>query len=105
MNPLVVVKKKNIRETFDKNKIKSGMLKACEKRPVSLESINLAVEEIESELRLAEKAEVPSTKIGSLVMKKLKKLDKIAYIRFASVYREFQDIGSFEKEVRKLMKK
>ncbi|MFH1589960.1 MAG: transcriptional regulator NrdR [archaeon] len=105
LNPLIVIKKNNVREAFDRQKIKSGILKSCEKRPVPLEKIEKAVEEIESELRRASKAEIPSKKIGTLVMKKLQKLDKIAYIRFASVYREFEDLGSFEEELKKLQKK
>lgn len=102
LNPIVVVKKKGIREAFDKNKLRSGILHACEKRPVSIEQVNNLIDEIEMELKNEDKVEVPSRKIGSLVMKKLKKLDKVAYIRFASVYREFKDIGSFEKELMKL---
>lgn len=105
LNPLVVLKKNDVRETFDRQKIKSGLLKACEKRPVPLEKIEKAVDEIEAELRRASKVEIPSKKIGSLVMRKLRKMDKIAYIRFASVYREFEDIGSFEEELKKLRKK
>lgn len=105
INPLIIVKKNAVRESFDRQKIKSGMLKACEKRPVSLEQIDKVVDEIESELRNADKAEIPSQKVGLLVMKKLKKLDKIAYIRFASVYREFRDIDDFEKELKKLIRK
>ncbi|MFH1770917.1 MAG: transcriptional regulator NrdR [archaeon] len=105
INPLIIVKKNNLRESFDRQKVRSGMLKACEKRPVSLEDIDRMVEEIESELRSADKAEVSSQKVGLLVMKKLKRLDKIAYIRFASVYREFRDIDDFEKELRKLIRK
>ncbi len=105
LNPIIIVKKHGIRETFDKQKVKNGMLKACEKRPISLEQINNAVEEIETELKTHDKSEIPSKKVGSLVMKKLKKLDKIAYIRFASVYMEFADIESFEKELKKLQKR
>lgn len=105
VNPLIIIKKNAVRESFDRQKIQSGMLKACEKRPVSLEQIDKVVDEIESELRSADKAEIPSQKVGLLVMKKLKKLDKVAYIRFASVYREFRDIDAFEKELKKLIRK
>ncbi|MBU1201254.1 MAG: transcriptional regulator NrdR [Nanoarchaeota archaeon] len=105
LHPLVIIKKNGTRESFDKVKVKSGILKSCEKRSVSLEEINKIVDEIELELRNEDKAEISSKKVGSLVMKKLKKLDEVAYIRFASVYRAFQDLGSFEKELQKLMKK
>ena len=105
LHPLVIIKKTGARESFDRQKIKSGILKSCEKRPVSVEQIDKIVNEIESELRNEDKAEISSKKVGLLVMKKLKKLDEVAYIRFASVYRAFQDLGSFEKELHKLMKK
>ena len=101
---LTIIKKGNRRENFDRNKLVSGMLKACEKRPVEREKIEKVADEIEAELRRFGN-EVESKKIGELVMKKLKKLDKVAYIRFASVYREFTDLESFEKELNKLMKK
>lgn len=104
INPLVIIKKSGVRESFDKQKLKNGILKSCEKRPIPLEKINKIVDEIEIELRNYSKSEIPSKKIGSLIMRKLKKLDKVAYIRFASVYREFKDIGSFEKELQKLKK-
>ncbi|MBM3200218.1 transcriptional repressor NrdR [Candidatus Woesearchaeota archaeon] len=99
---LIVIKKDNRREPFSREKLKSGIVKACQKRPVSYESIENVLNEIESQLRKKNKAEVTSKEIGELVMKKLKKLDKVAYIRFASVYREFQDIRSFEKELKSL---
>ena len=105
LNPIVVVKKTGLRESFDKDKLRKGMLRACEKRPITFNQINKSIDEIEADLRSYEKAEVPSKKIGTLVMKKLRKLDKVAYIRFASVYREFEDLGSFEKELKKLLKK
>jgi len=104
LSSLVIIKKNKQREKFDRDKVKIGILKSCEKRPVSIDKIDSAVDEIESELRSANKAEVSSKKVGSLIMKKLKKLDKVAYIRFASVYREFQDIDSFEQAVKKLKK-
>ncbi len=97
---LVVVKKDGRRERFDRNKLKSGILKACEKRPVTNETMEKIIDEIESDLRNQDDVEIPSKRIGQLVMRKLKKLDKIAYIRFASVYRDFQDVESFEKEVK-----
>lgn len=102
---LVVVKKDGRRERFSREKIKAGILKACEKRPVSAEKIDKIVNDIEAELRSYDSIEIPGSKVGELVMKKLKALDKIAYIRFASVYREFEDLESFEKELKKLEKK
>lgn len=100
---LIVIKKDGKRrERFDRSKLKSGILKACEKRPVTNEAIEKIVDEIEAELRGEDSIEIPSRKIGELVMKKLKKLDKVAYIRFASVYREFEDIESFQNELKKL---
>jgi len=101
---LIAIKKDGRRERFDRHKLMSGIQKACEKRPVSQEVIEKAVEEIERELRNMEKVEVPSKKIGELVMRKLKKIDKVAYIRFASVYHSF-DLESLAKELRSLRKK
>jgi len=102
---LIIIKKDNTRQEFDRAKIEKGILRACEKRPVSYEQIKKVVDEIESELRLKKTKEVHSKEIGEIVMKKLKKLDKVAYIRFASVYREFTDLSGFEQELRKLIKK
>lgn len=102
---LLIVKKDGKREIFDRGKIRSGIIKSCEKRPISAESIEKVVDEIEAELRKNSANEVPSKLVGELVTKKLKKLDKIAYIRFASVYRQFADIGDFEKELAKLSSK
>lgn len=102
---LVVVKKDGRREPFNREKLRSGMIKACEKRPIPQEKIDAAIDEIEAELRNEEKKELTSIHVGELVMRKLKKLDKVAYIRFASVYREFADLESFEKELKKLIKK
>lgn len=101
---LIVAKKNGNREEFDRQKVEKGILKACEKRPVSHEQIIKIVDEIETDLRNMDKTEIESRVIGDLVMKKLKKIDKIAYIRFASVYREFADIDSFHEEVEKLLK-
>ena len=97
---VMVVKKDGRREEYNREKVKAGMLRACEKRPVSAESIDQSLSKIENTLR--EKDEVTSKQVGELVMRELKKLDKVAYIRFASVYREFDDIKSFEKEVKLL---
>lgn len=104
VHPLVVIKKNKNRESFDRAKLRMGLVKSCEKRPVPSNKLDSVVDEIEIELRRENKVEIPSKKIGTLIMKKLKKLDKVAYIRFASVYREFKDIDSFEEEVRKLKK-
>lgn len=101
---LLVIKKDGKREAFDRLKLRSGIIKACEKRPVSAEEIEHIIDEIEAELRKSNTSELPSKKIGDLVIKKLKKLDQIAYIRFASVYRQFADLDDFEKELAKLSK-
>lgn len=98
---LVVVKKDGRRERYDRHKLLSGILKACEKRPISQETMEKVVDDIEAELR-AYGREISSRDIGELVMEKLKKIDKVAYIRFASVYREFSDITEFEKELQLL---
>jgi len=102
---LVVIKKDGKREMFDRNKLKMGLMRACEKRPVKLEKIEKVIDQIENELRKKGSNEVNSSVIGNLVMRKLRSLDKIAYIRFASVYREFTDIQSFQKELKRLLKK
>ena len=99
---LRVIKKDGSRELFDSEKIKRGIIKACEKRHVSLDKIDNAVHEIESKLRGSNKKEISSKIIGELVMKALKKLDEVAYIRFASVYREFKDINDFKKQIKEL---
>lgn len=99
---LVVIKKDGRREPFDREKLKKGILRATEKRPVSIELIDNLVDEVEQELRQRDTAEIPSRTIGSLVTRRLKKIDKVAYIRFASVYKEFQEPEDFEKEVGKI---
>jgi transcriptional repressor NrdR len=96
---IFVIKKDGRREKFSREKLKAGLIRACEKRPVSQEQINHAIDEIEKTVRKEEK-EVPTKFIGELVMKNLKKLDKVAYIRFASVYRDFKDVNDFEKELK-----
>ncbi len=101
---LLVVKKDGKREPFDRVKLRAGIIKSCEKRPVSAADIEKVIDEIEAELRKNGQTEVSSRKIGNLVIKKLKKLDEVAYIRFASVYRQFTDISDFEKELSKLSK-
>jgi transcriptional repressor NrdR len=101
--PLIVIKKDGSRQTFDKMKILNGMLRACEKRPVALADMQKAVDEIEQELQNSLEREVDSTAIGELVMKKLKNLDEVAYVRFASVYRQFKDLNTFMEELNKLL--
>ena len=101
--PLVVAKRDKSREAFDRNKLLNGMLRACEKRPITFEMLNKAVDEIESMLQNTLEREVPSHKIGGLAMEKLKDIDQVAYVRFASVYRQFSDINSFLVELKKLL--
>ena len=96
--PVVVVKKDKSREAFDRNKLLNGLLRACEKRPVPLETLERIVDEIETLLQNSLDREVPSTLIGTYAMDKLKKVDEVAYVRFASVYREFKDINTFKAE-------
>ncbi len=101
---LVVVKKDGRRESFDRGKLRTGIQKACEKRPISAEIIEAMVEEIEVACRSRESTEIPSNVIGELVMDRLRATDKVAYIRFASVYRAFADLQSFEEELHMLLK-
>ena len=103
MVPLIVVKKDQTRETFDVGKLRSGIVKACEKRPVPLVKIDALVGEIERALTAAPDAEVTSQKIGEMVMEALRTLDEVAYIRFASVYRSFTDIPTFMQELKSLI--
>lgn len=97
-----VVKSDEIREPFDEEKLRKGMLKALEKRPVSSDDVEAAISQIKSQLRATGEREIPSKEIGNFVMEQLKKLDKVAYIRFASVYRSFEDIRDFGEEIAKL---
>jgi transcriptional repressor NrdR len=99
---LVVIKKDGRREAYIREKIKIGMQKACEKRPISQEKIDKAVSEVEEKIKSYGKNEIPSRLIGEAIMKKLKKMDEVAYIRFASVYREFKDISEFKKTLKEL---
>ena len=101
--PIVVVKKDKSREVFDRDKLFNGMMRACEKRPVSVEVIEKAIDEIEAELQNSLDREVTSVKIGEYVMDKLKDIDEVAYVRFASVYRQFKDINTFMSELKKLL--
>ena len=102
--PIMVIKKNGVRQQFDRDKIINGMIRSCEKRPVSTQTIEKAVDEIEAELNNNMVREIDSTEIGEMVIKKLKELDEIAYVRFASVYRQFKDIIEFKKEINKLLK-
>ncbi len=101
--PIVVIKKDKSREVFNRDKLVNGMLKACEKRPVSINDIEHAVDDIEVKLQNSLDREVTSDAIGELVMEKLKSLDEVAYVRFASVYRQFKDISTFMDELSKLL--
>ncbi len=101
--PIVVVKKDKSREVFDRDKLFNGMMRACEKRPVSVEVIERAIDDIEAEIQNSLDREVTSVKIGELVMDKLKDIDEVAYVRFASVYRQFKDINTFMSELKKLL--
>ena len=101
--PMVVIKKDASRQTFDKNKLLSSMLKACEKRSVSMSTLQSLADEIEQTLQNEMDREVPSERIGELVMEKLKSVDEVAYVRFASVYRQFKDISTFMAELSKLL--
>ena len=103
--PLIVIKKDMSRETFDRNKILNSIIRACDKRQVTLSQMDNLVSEIELSLQNSLQNEITSDRIGELVMEKLKELDEVAYIRFASVYREFKDIETFLKELKQLKKK
>lgn len=102
--PLIVIKKDNNREVYDRTKIENGVLRACHKRPISADQIKHLVDEVETEIFNREEKEIPSRVIGELVMNKLKDLEAVAYVRFASVYREFKDINTFMDELKKVLK-
>ena len=102
--PLIVIKKDNNREQFDRAKIEKGGLHACYKRPVPAERIKRTVDEIELDIVNREEKEIPSSKIGEIVMERLKEVDPVAYVRFASVYREFKDVNTFMEELKKFLK-
>lgn len=101
--PIIVVKRDRTRQAYDRNKLMTGLLRACEKRPVSFTALEKLVDEVENTLYNSLDREITSEKIGELVMGKLKKLDDVAYVRFASVYRQFKDINTFMEELNKLM--
>lgn len=101
--PLIVIKKDDNRETYDRSKIEAGVLRACHKRPISVNQIKQLVDEVETEVFSGDEKEIPSRVIGELVMNKLKDLEAVAYVRFASVYREFKDINTFMDELKKVL--
>jgi len=105
MVDLFVIKKDGKREMFDREKVRRGIMKACEKRDIDLDKIEKVIDDVETELRKKDSTEFMSKEVGKVVMKNLKKIDNVAYIRFASVYREFTDIESFEEELKKLLKR
>lgn len=103
--PLIVIKKDNTREQYDRSKIEGGVLRACHKRPISVNQINQLIDEVETEIFNREEKEIPSSLIGEIVMDKLKDLEAVAYVRFASVYREFKDVNTFMSELKKMLDK
>lgn len=102
--PLIVIKKDSTREQYHRDKIENGVLRACYKRPVPAEKIQAAVDQIETKIFSMEAKEIPSSQIGEIVMEELKGLDEVAYVRFASVYREFKDVNTFMDELKKILK-
>ena len=103
--PLVVIKKDNNRESYDRSKVEAGVYRSCHKRPISVDQINNLVDEVETAVFNMEEKEIPSSVIGQLVMEKLRDLDPVAYVRFASVYREFKDVNTFMSEIKKILDK
>ena len=103
--PMIIIKKDNIREQYNRDKIEKGIWASCHKRPVSVEMVRNMLDEIEAEISSYESKEIPSSVIGELIMEKLQKVDQVAYVRFASVYREFTDVDTFMNELQKIIKK
>ena len=103
MLPIIIIKKDSTREQFDKNKVLNGIIKSCEKRPVSFDKMDKIADDVEYALSKYVDKEVPSEVIGEIIMDKLKEVDQVAYVRFASVYKEFTDISSFTQEIAKLL--
>lgn len=101
--PIIVVKKDGNRQSYDRNKLLNGIIKACEKRPVSMSTIEKIVDEIEKSLSNSLEREVTSVEIGEMIMDKLKDIDEVSYVRFASVYRQFKDVNSFMEELKKIL--
>ena len=103
MLPLIVIKKDNNRETYDRSKIEGGVIRACHKRPISADQIRSMIDEVDAAVFKKEEREISSREIGEMVMEKLKDLDSVAYVRFASVYREFKDVNTFMDELKKML--
>lgn len=103
--PLMIIKKDNNREPYDRTKIEAGVLRACHKRPISADQIKTLIDDVETDIYSREAKEIPSSVIGELVMDKLKDLEAVAYVRFASVYREFKDVNTFVNELKKMLDK
>ena len=103
--PIIIIKKDNNRESYNREKIENGVMKACHKRPISADQLTGIVDEVETEIYAREEKEIPSSIIGELIMDKLKDIDTVAYVRFASVYREFKDINTFMDELKKVLDK
>ena len=101
--PLIIIKKDKIREAYDRSKIESGVIKSCHKRPISVEEIEWCIDRIETKIFILEQREVECSVIGEIVMDELKSLDQVAYVRFASVYREFKDVNTFMSELKKML--
>lgn len=101
--PLIIIKKDNNREQYDRSKIEGGVLRACYKRPVSAEEIQKTIDAIETDIFSREEKEIPSSVVGEIVMEHLKGVDPVAYVRFASVYREFKDVNTFMSELKKIL--
>ena len=103
--PLVVIKKDNSREPYERTKVEAGIFRSCHKRPISIDQINALVDEVENAIFNIEEKEIPSSMIGQLIMERLRDLDPVAYVRFASVYREFKDVNTFMSEIKKILDK
>lgn len=101
--PLIIIKKDNNREQYDRSKMEGGVLRACHKRPIATDTITKMIDDVETEIFNREEKEVPSTVIGELLMDRLKDVDQVAYVRFASVYREFKDVNTFMNELKKML--
>lgn len=101
--PMVVIKKDMNRESYDRSKIESGVFRSCHKRPISVDQINTFVDEVENKIFSMDQKEIASSIIGEIIMDKLKELDPVAYVRFASVYREFKDVNTFMEEIKKIL--
>jgi transcriptional repressor NrdR len=103
--PLMVVKKDNTREPYDRSKMEAGVMRACHKRPIPMQDIQKLLDDVENEIFRRAETEIASAQIGELIMEHLKDLEEVAYVRFASVYREFTDVNTFAEELKKLLKK